>query len=245
MGGKTFKFLFMIVLGSVTLLFPNSIFAASPQKATEGLLTFEVQAGEAVLSRCDTEAQGTVRIPEQVQGYPVKAIGEDAFYFCERVTQVELPASVEEIGQNAFFRCFALEEVVLPEGLKKIGDGAFSFCALKEIQLPASLEYLGDGAFYGIKVLEKIQVPVESKCYAAQDGVLFNQTKTTLICYPSGKRGAFYRVPPSVSRVKAYAFAGNSALLLVQITEETVLEENAVFRCPLRFKISSKESSVA
>lgn len=230
MRGKTFKILSLMILAAVVILFPASVFAEGEQ-ITVGPLTFEINGEEAVVVRCSIDAEGSIRIPAKVKECPVKTIGADAFYFCEKVTQVQLPGSIENIEEHAFFRCFGLKDIVLPEGLKKVGTGAFSFCAFEDISLPASLESLGDGAFYGIHTLEDINVSAENKFYSDIDGILFDKGQNTLICYPAGKTNVFYDVPSSVIKVKAYAFTGNTSLQQVQVPQKTGVEENAFFRC--------------
>jgi hypothetical protein len=244
MGEKTFKNLSLMILAAAVILFPASVFAEGEQ-ITIGPLTFELRAEEAVVVRCSVDTEGSVEIPAEVKGFPVKTIGADAFYFCEKVTQVQLPGSIENIEENAFFRCFGLKDIVLPEGLKKVGTGAFSFCAAEDISLPASLEYLGDGVFYGIHTLKDINVSAENKFYLDIDGVLFDKGQNTLICYPAGKTNVFYDVPSSVTTVKAYAFTGSTSLLQVEVPERTVIEENAFFRCLPWFQMTEKDSVAA
>ncbi len=54
----------------------------------------------------------------------LKKIGASAFNFCENLSILTIPESVEEIGAWAFCNT-ALKCVVLPSGLKKIGEYAF------------------------------------------------------------------------------------------------------------------------
>ena len=56
-----------------------------------------------------------VTIPETVNlygdEYRITGIGENAFYGCNRLTQVTIPKSVTNIGENAFAYCNALKEI--------------------------------------------------------------------------------------------------------------------------------------
>ena len=72
------------------------------------------------------------------------AIGDSAFYACEKLTTINLPARLRTIAEYAFFRCDSLVEVVIPEGVTEIAGYAFAECEdLKTISLPASLKKLG------------------------------------------------------------------------------------------------------
>lgn len=85
-----------------------------------------------------------------------KNIGNGAFYSCEKLERVTLPASVETISYAAFSYCNNLKEVSLNYGLKKIEDFAFSDCyRLKEIFVPATVTKLGDAAFSQCVSLER------------------------------------------------------------------------------------------
>jgi lactocepin len=46
-----------------------------------------------------------------------------------------------------------------------------------------------------------------NSAYRSVDGLLFNQTQTILVAYPSGKVGGYYTIPNSVTSIDDYAFA--------------------------------------
>ena len=57
----------------------------------------------------------------------VKIIGENAFYWQDKIKSVIIPASVVEIEDKAFGFCKQLEKVVIPYSVTKIESGAFEF----------------------------------------------------------------------------------------------------------------------
>lgn len=67
-------------------------------------------------------------IPSTLNGYPVAAIGDEAFYDCDLLLSVSLPDGLLHIGYDAFSGCDSLLSVVLPESLEGIGKSAFSGC---------------------------------------------------------------------------------------------------------------------
>ena len=58
---------------------------------------------------------GALTIPSTIQGLPVTAIADNAFYGCTNLTSVTIPASVTSIGNQAFSGCSGLSGVSLPE----------------------------------------------------------------------------------------------------------------------------------
>ena len=77
----------------------------------------------------------------------IKRIGNGTFSFCT-ISSIEWPEALEEIGDNAFFWCERLKITELPNGLKSIGTNAFYRCyAIKELTIPASVITIGDRAF--------------------------------------------------------------------------------------------------
>ena len=103
----------------------------------------------------DDIISGEINIPATIEGRPVVAIGNEAFYDCREITSMTIPQSVVSIGPWAFSGCTKLlanckrddgvvivdgcvvqvyriydsgkflDDVVLPEGTRMIADGVF------------------------------------------------------------------------------------------------------------------------
>lgn len=70
-----------------------------------------------------------------------------AFYGCEKLKDVTLPATLETVGNNMFLGCTSLENVVLPKSVKTIEGHAFQDCAsLKTLDF-GGVEEIGICAF--------------------------------------------------------------------------------------------------
>ncbi len=92
----------------------------------------------------------SVEIPNSVV-----AIGDRAFAFCEKITELNLPNSVSNIGKEAFGSCPNLMQLTLPNSLKTIGQGAFQGCeSLTSLVIPNSVESIGDFAFMDCSIEE-------------------------------------------------------------------------------------------
>ena len=113
------------------------------------------------------------------------------------------------ITSRAFNDCAMLEELTMPESIKEIAYAAFNGCSsLKTIEIPASVTVINiNGAFPNCSSLQSFSVARGNTRFCAEDGVLFDISKATLVAYPGGKAGE-YTVPASVTSIRSYAFCG-------------------------------------
>ena len=114
---------------------------------TEGIYTYTVSNGRAIIKRCSTSVSGDIEIPSTLGGYPVTQISNEAFYECFSLTGVIIPDSVTSIGYKAFDRCWDLTNVILSNNVSSIGEDAFQGCPLTSISIPPSVKYIGQHAF--------------------------------------------------------------------------------------------------
>lgn len=71
--------------------------------------TYTIADGEVTITGyAGTEPIGHLGIPETIEGYPVTAIGEDAFMYQNTITSLYLPDTVTTIGGRAFYDCSSL-----------------------------------------------------------------------------------------------------------------------------------------
>lgn len=54
---------------------------------------------------------GSVTIPSEINGMPVTSIGERVFYYCSKLTTIDIPDSVTSIGSRAFYECSYLTNI--------------------------------------------------------------------------------------------------------------------------------------
>lgn len=98
---------------------------------------------------------GEIKIPAVIEGYTVKAIGDEVFKNNNTITKVtfENGSQCEEIGYYAFGSknkdTSKLTEIEFPNTLKRIGSYAFFRSALDQFPaLPEGLTTIGSQAFY-------------------------------------------------------------------------------------------------
>lgn len=147
-----------------------------------GLMTYEIRLAEngqkyASITDCDDSISGSLSIPSKISGASVKEIDNGAFNYCENLTSVTFPNTLERIGWGAFYAAHYLGEVRIPASVRKIESNAFHGCyitkitidyglenlgglaenSFSEIDLPSSVSYVND-AFYNCGYLRKLVV---------------------------------------------------------------------------------------
>ena len=118
---------------------------------SESAKTAIVSSGQEDVPAIPVSTTGTVTIPQEVKGYRITGIGDEAFRETS-LSAVSIPVGVSYIGGKAFAECSNLSSVTLPEGMTFIGEEAFSESALSTIVLPASLVRIGEQAFEGTRL---------------------------------------------------------------------------------------------
>ena len=174
---------------------------------TEGLYTYELDEGKAIITDVDESISGSITIPSKLGGYSVVEIESSAFSNCKKLTSVVIPNTVEVIGAFAFSYCENIATVTLPASLKIIEVQAFYNCkSLVTVSIPASVTDIDSSAFSGCLVLESINVNQNNKKYSSGSGVLYNKPKTNLVTFPANHPSQSYSLPSSVTKISDYAF---------------------------------------
>ena len=147
----------------------------------------------------------------------VRAIGDQAFYYCENLTSVTIPDSVTSIGGDAFSGCAALTSVTIPSSVTSIGGGAFSGCtSLTSVAIPSSVTEIGGSAFSGCTELTSITIP--EGVTSIGGGAFSGCTGLTSVT-----------IPDSVTSIGGSAFSGCTGLTSVTIPDSVTSIGNSVF----------------
>ena len=100
-----------------------------------------------------------VLIPDAIDGLPVTALADKAFYE-KHVTTVVVPDSVTEIGDLCFSGDNYLVSLTLPDGLAELPPIALESCySLMDFELPKGLKTIGAGAIQAIFYLTHLTIP--------------------------------------------------------------------------------------
>ncbi len=119
----------------------------------------------------------------------------------------------------------------IPDTVSSIKDNAFSGCVgLTAVSIPSNFHH-SSSLFDGCTSLQQITVAEGNRYYCSDGGILFSSGKTTLICYPAGRQGA-YTIPNTVDSIGDYAFADCAGLTRVTITQSvTEICSHAFWNC--------------
>jgi hypothetical protein len=105
-------------------------------------------------------AGAEVEIPNDIQGKPVRVVGEGAFGRCTNITHVVIPASVSIIKEGAFAGCLGMLNCVVGNGVTSIEWEAFLGCrGLRSVRLGNGVTNIGDAAFKDCRSLVSITIP--------------------------------------------------------------------------------------
>jgi BspA type Leucine rich repeat region (6 copies) len=127
---------------------------------TQAQFTFTTNSGAIMITGYNPAAGLNVVIPASTNGYPVTAIGTDAFNGLTTITNITIPNSVTSIGDYAFENCHVLKSVTIPDSVTSIGQEAFVYCfGLRSVTIPNSVTNIGDYAFFQCPVLTSVTIP--------------------------------------------------------------------------------------
>ncbi len=174
--------------------------------------------------------EGTVQkviIPDSVI-----SIGDNAFAYCENLTNIELSNNIRNIGKSAFSWCSKLTNITIPNSVTSIGAYAFSSCkSLTNITLGKNITNISSSAFSHCSSLENITIP-ESVTNIG-DSAFENCASLSSIILPEGitniGKNTFYectnlvniKIPNSVETINDYAFDKCSSLTNIIIPNNT------------------------
>lgn len=106
-----------------------------------------------------TGISGNVVIPQEVDGYTVLAIEDDAFINNTTIKSVTVEADVD-ISEYAFYGCTNLKKVTITGSSSAVERYAFYGCtSLASIELSEDITYIGSYAFFGCSSLTSVTLP--------------------------------------------------------------------------------------
>ena len=172
-----------------------------------------MEIGEFAFNDCTSLT--SITIPNSVT-----RIGYRSFENCTSLISITIPDSVKSIEGSSFNNCTSLKSVMIPDSVTDIGLNAFSGCAsLTSITIPSGVTSIGNGAFENCTSLTEIKVSTKNAKYVSVNGVLYNKNKTTLICYPVGKKDKNCTIIDGVASIDDYAFQNCTNLTSVTIPD--------------------------
>ena len=186
-------------------------------------------------------------IPEEIDGYPLTGIDSQAFYGCDNLTSITIPASVTTIENGAFLGCTNIVEATMPanaieyvpknnlstvviSGGNTIGASAFEDCAtLTSLTILDGVTTISDRSFYDCNSLTSVVIPDSvttigkesfASCISLTSVTFGENSKLTTIgadAFWSCTSLTSIVIPDSVTTIGSYAFFNCSKLTSVTI----------------------------
>ncbi len=206
------------ITGDGSLIIPNNYFYNNTTLQTISLVDV-VSIGSSAFRGCSHLTSLTIN--------GTTTIGQQAFNQCTSLSTISL-AGVTTIGNSAFNNCYTIPSITIPTSVTSIGDNAFCWCSgLTTFHIPESVTTFGAGVFMYCQNLESITVHDDNPNYTADDGILYDKSKTKLICYPLAKEGDTYYVPTTVTQFDYNVFLWQTTLKKI-----IFLHDNSTYPIP-------------
>ncbi len=206
---------------AVTLILISVATFALADPAPEDF-TYTVEDGKATITKYNAIAEGVFTVPDELDGYPVVAISENAFSYQAKMS-----------------------EIILPDTVTHINDLAFSYSSIESITFSENVESIGEYVFTGCDKLKSINVDENNETFSCDEaGILFNKDKTLLIKIPGATEIVEYTIPETVEKIAIEAASGATKLETVIFPDGLKIIDNMAFYNCTSLTVFSIPSSV-
>lgn len=187
--------------------------------------------GANVSYTLDTDGTLTLSGTGAINDYEYETSGGSSpFADKTAIKKVVINKGITSVGDCLFTNCTGLETVEMGDSVMKIGESAFFGCPLTSADIPAGVTSIEKDAF--LKGTGNFTVAAGNACYRAVNGVLFDYSGKTLVCYPGGKTDSSYTVPAGTEVIGSMAFAMAENLVTVSIPDSVKsIGEMAFYGC--------------
>lgn len=165
-----------------------------------------------------------------VVGEGITRVGNFLFFYLTKVTEAELPSTLESIGNGAFQTCTLMASCSIPAGVTSIGEAAFNACrALASVTIPAGVTELPKNCFNNCIALTAINVPGNVRtvgqnafgaCTAATEITLAEGVETVGITAFSSSQITSVNIPASLTSLSPDAFNGSATFAAFTVDPE-------------------------
>ena len=146
----------------------NSNIQPSSEEIISGDFKYKTYSNKAVITGISEsgKTKSTIKIPEEIDGMPVYAIGDKAFYGNKSIDSITISNNVEVIGKSAFEGCkLRYAYINNANNLREIQDKAFKDSGLESIAFPTSIYRINDEVFANCKSLGSVSFNNSTSLY--------------------------------------------------------------------------------
>lgn len=209
---------------------------ANAQIKAWGSLYYEIVGFEVHIEGCAKNTRGDLVIPDEIDGFPVTKIRDNAFKDA-LITAISIPDSVTEIQEYAFLNASSLLSIAIPPKVT-LGNFVFYNCALLTVvDWPESITVIPQGTFHGCSGLKKLELP--DSVTEISGGAFYKSGLESITLPASVKtiRGLAFAecaelksitIPSGTSTIEANAFTNSLYLTQVRIPERYHSESEAI-----------------
>lgn len=162
--------------------------------------------GNCAVESSDGSAILDVPLPSTLGGYVVKGIGDGALSNLRGITSVSVPDTYEWIGDSAFSNCTSLSKVNLGNGIEEIGHWPFFGTKIRTLEIPDSVNAIDGNPVAGATLATEVTVDGGNPFFAAEDGVLYDKGKKTMLACPATK--TYVELPETLEAIADDALYG-------------------------------------
>ena len=151
----------------------------------------------------------------------------------------KVPASLKKViiggactfvPSYAFYKLSNITSIIIGENVTTIDEYAFGGTGITTLHLPKNVENITARVFEipnSHSQITSITVDTDNPYFSAEDGVLYNKDKTSLVIYPSKKADTEFVIPDTVKIIGEYAF--NDCRNLTSITMSNNVEQLSTY----------------
>ena len=126
----------------------------------------------------------------------------------------------DTLSYGMFMDCRNLREIALPNTIKVVEKDAFKGCTgLTVLTIPDEVRSFA--SLEGCSSLQEFRVSVMNSGFTAEDGILYDKGRKTLLLYPEGRVQAVFEIPDGVEKIAECAFQ-NALVDTLRMTHSVV-----------------------
>lgn len=172
----------------------------------------------------------TAKIPEGLM-----SLSSYLFSDCINLYSVEIPKTTSSIEPFAFKNCKSLKRDLdlSHTDIHYISNNSFENCNIKSVVLPKVFPndlYPTLVPFSDLPI-ETITVPPGHTFVQSVDDVIFTKGKSSLILYPSARKGETYKLPDETTSIYGSAFRGNKNLKYIDFNNCKHMGYKVIYEC--------------